>query len=460
MNLLHLLTACLALVYLGLFAGLLTSDKGRRILVLALRSLWLHKLRAFLSVLGIIIGTGAVIALMAFGEGSMHDALEDIRRQGATNIIIRSVKPPDDASTQRRSYIATYGLNYDDYERFLTIPVVTRGVPMRIFSTQVRRLEWTHNGRVVATTPAYTEVNQLSLASGRFLSEDDDRQMINVAVLAANVADRLFPFEDPIGQTVSMGTHFYRVVGVIKERMPTGGAGGSQAAEDFNNDIYIPLQTCVGRFGEKIFTRQSGSRSGEDVDLHQITLTIADPDKVRPAGQVVREMLESASAHKQKKDWSVTIPLDLLEVAERAKERFNNLLVLIASISLMVGGIGIMNIMLATVTERTREIGIRRALGAKRSDITRQFLVEAVVQTSIGGLLGVVLGLGSVWAIPWIVTQMATWGWLTATPLPARVHVESIFLSLTVSVSVGVLFGWYPSRRAALLDPIEALRHE
>lgn len=457
MNLLHHLTAGLALVYLGLFAALLASDKGRRILVLALRSLWLHKLRAFLSVLGIIIGTGAVIALMAFGEGSMHDALEDIRRQGATNIIIRSVKPPDDASTQRRSYIADYGLKYDDYEKFLTIPVVTRRVPMRIFSTQVRRLEWTHNGRVVATTPEYTEVNQLKLAAGRFLTQEDDRQMSNVAVLAANVAERLFPFEDPLGQTVCLGTHFYRVVGVIKERMPTGGAGGSQAAEDFNNDVYIPLQTCRARFGERIFIRQSGSRSGEKVDLHQVTLTISDPDKVRPAGDVVREMLER---YHLKKDWELTIPLDLLEVAERAKERFNNLLVLIASISLMVGGIGIMNIMLATVTERTREIGIRRALGAKRSDITRQFLVEAVVQTAIGGLLGVVLGLGSVWAVPRIVTQMASWGWITATPLPARIHVESIFLSLTVSVSVGVLFGWYPARRAALLDPIEALRHE
>ncbi|MFN4258751.1 MAG: ABC transporter permease [Gemmataceae bacterium] len=451
MNLLYFVTGCLTLTYLGLFGVLLSSDKGRRILVLALRSLWLHKLRAFLSVLGIIIGTGAVISLMAFGEGSMHDALEDIKRQGATNIIIRSVKPPEEASTQRRSYVAIYGLSYEDCERFQTIGAVTRIVPMRVFPQAVRRFERMHNGRVVGTIPAYTEVNQLEMACGRFLTEEDNQQMRNVAVLGAQVADQLFPYEEALGQTISLDKHTYRIIGVVKDRMPTGGTGGSQAAEDFNHDVYIPLQTCRVRFGELIYRRESGSRSGEKVQLHQVTLTISDMDKVRPTGDVIREMLGRAHA---KQDWVVTVPLDRLEEAERAKARFTRLLVLIASISLMVGGIGIMNIMLATVTERTREIGIRRALGAKRRDITWQFLVEAVVQTSVGGLVGVLLGIASVFVIP------VAWAWLTQAALPARLHVESIFLSLIVSISVGVLFGWYPSRRASLLDPIEALRHE
>jgi putative ABC transport system permease protein len=233
--------------------------------------------------------------------------------------------------------------------------------------------------------------------------------------------------------------------------MPTGGSGGSQAAEDFNSDVYIPLQTCKVRFGERIMIRQSGSFSGEQVQLSQVTLTVADMDKVRPAGEVVRGLLEQ---YHTKNDWMLTVPLDRLEEAERAKDRYTRLLAVIASISLLVGGIGIMNIMLATVTERTREIGIRRALGAKRRDITLQFLIEAVVQTTVGGLSGVLIGLATVFALP------PFWKWVADSHLPAKVNVLSIFLSVGVSVVVGVLFGLYPAWRAAQLDPIEALRHE
>lgn len=447
----YFITILLALVYFAWFLSLVSNDKGRRILVLALRSLWLHKLRAFLSVLGIIIGTAAVIALMAFGEGSMHDALEDIKRQGATNIIVRSVKPADESSTARRSFIAAYGLTYDDFERFLTITAVIRRVPMRVFPQEFRRLEHMYQGRLVGTTPQYTEVNKLDLSAGRFLNTSDDQQMLNVAVLGSVVADELFPFEDPLDQTVQIGPHFYKIIGIIKERMPTGGTGGSQAAEDFNHDIYIPLQTCRARFGEKVFIRQSGSRSGEMVELSQVTLTVNEIDKVRPTGQVIREMLER---YHLKKDWAVTVPLDRLEEAERAKARYTSLLVLIASISLIVGGIGIMNIMLATVTERTREIGIRRALGAKRKDITLQFLVEAVVQTTVGGLVGVGAGLSSVFLVPLL------WELINGSHLPHKIHVESIFIAVVTAISVGVASGLYPSWRASMLDPIEALRHE
>jgi putative ABC transport system permease protein len=179
-------------------------------------------------------------------------------------------------------------------------------------------------------------------------------------------------------------------------------------------------------------------------------LTVSDIDKVRPVGNMVSELLEER--HIQK-DWLVTVPLDRLEEAQRAKDRYTMLLVLIASISLLVGGIGIMNIMLATVTERTREIGVRRALGAKRRDITLQFLIEAIVQTTVGGLSGVILGVASIYIIPLVAT-------LVGAHLPAKFNESSFFLSLGVAITVGVAFGWYPARRAALLDPIEALRHE
>jgi putative ABC transport system permease protein len=452
----RVIIALFVVSFLVLLGVLLSSDKGRRGMVLALRSLWLHKLRSFLSVLGIIIGTLAVITLMGFGEGSMHDALEDIKRQGATNIIIRSVKPPDDSSGTRRVRVANYGLTFDDFERFLTISSVIRRVPMRIFPQEVRSLERKYVGRVVATLPEYVEVNTVELATGRFLAEDDDHFMKNVAVLGSGVADRLFPFGDPIGQTVCLGNpnnkFFFKIVGVLRDRMPTGAPGGSsQAAEDFNNDVYIPLQTCKVRYGEKVFIRMPGSFSGEQVQLSQVTLTVTDMDQVRPAGEVIQDLLRRFH---QKPDWAVTVPLDRLEEAERAKDRYTRLLAVIAGISLVVGGIGIMNIMLATVTERTREIGIRRALGAKRRDITLQFLIEAVVQTSVGGLIGVALGLGSVFLIP------VLWKWLAGTHLPAVVNVDSIFISLAASVGVGVGFGLYPAWRASQLDPIEALRHE
>ena len=444
----------LLVVFAILFSSLMTSAKGRRSFVLALRSLWLHKLRSALSVLGIVIGTGAVITLMGFGEGNMHDALEDIKRLGATNVIVRSTKPPENASSGRQQRIPIYGLTWADYERMQLIPTVTRLVPMRVFPQEVKYLERKFNGRMVGTTPEYQEVNQLEIATGRFLTSDDDHYGNNYCVLGSKIADELFPFEDPLDKSVLVGSHLYKVVGVIKDRIPTGGSGGSQAAEDYNGDVYIPLNTCNLRYGARFIYRKPGSFQAEVVELSQVTLTVQDMESVRPTGAVVQSLLEDLSLHPRKDDWALTVPLDRLEEAERAKDRYMILLAFIAGISLVVGGIGIMNIMLATVTERTREIGIRRALGAKRRDITMQFLVEAVVQTGVGGAVGVILGLAIVLAAPPLAK------WIASTHVPAMVNVTSIFGSVVVSIVVGVGFGLYPAMRAARLDPIEALRHE
>lgn len=440
--------------------GFFDPTKLRRSVALAARSLWLHKLRASLSVLGIVIGTSAVIALMAFGKGSMQDALNDIKRQGATNIIVRSVKPSDDSATSNRSFVATYGLTYKDLERFDTFgDSLIRRVPMRVFPSEIRYLDRQDSkGRLVATVPDYQVVNQLTiLEGGRFLSEEDERAMLNHCVLGSAVADKLFPFEEPLGRSVVIRSHEYRIIGVCAERTPTGGSGGSQAAEDYNHDVYIPLSTARRRIGDTVIIRSSGTRSGEKVQISQVTLTVdADFDssegrsKVKALGDAIKAMLKEDHP---RDDWAATVPLDRLEEAERAQDRFTSLLVLIASISLFVGGIGIMNIMLATVTERTREIGIRRALGAKQKDIISQFLVEAVVQTTVGGLAGVIIGLGIVFGAPPI------WKLATGGVLPAQVSWWSIVLSVGVSILVGVVFGLYPAWRAARLDPIEALRH-
>ena len=438
----------------------LARTKIGRTFGLAVRSLWLHKLRASLSVLGIVIGTSAVIALMAFGKGSMQDALNDIKQQGATNIIVRSTKPTDDSATAGRSFVATYGLKLTDLDKFGTFhDSLIRIVPMRVFPSVMRYLDrFDPRGRLVATTPDYQQVNKIELSTGRFLSDVDERGVVNNCILGSAVADKLFPYENAIDRTVQIGSNKYKVVGVAADRMPTGGSGGSQAAEDFNHDVYIPFSVGRAYIGATVFIRTSGSRSGEQVEVSQATLTVdADFDttegraKVKAVGDAIRDMLKETH---QKEDWLLTVPLDRLEEAERAQDRFTSLLVLIASISLVVGGIGIMNIMLATVTERTREIGIRRALGAKRRDIVTQFLVEAVVQTTVGGLAGVALGLTMVFGAP------PAWRLLTGGVLPALVSWWSIVLSVGVSVLVGVLFGLYPAWRAAKLDPIEALRHD
>ncbi len=436
-------------------------EKIQRTMVLALRSLWLHKLRAFLSVLGIIIGTAAVISLMAFGEGSMRDALDAIKRQGATNIIVRSVKPPEEGGgSGRKNMTANYGITRADWEFLEKINYAEAIVPMRIFQQEIRRMQFMKIGRVVATTEDYQKVNKFELAMGRFLSgsdevdeetEDDNIQMRNVAVIGSEIAEKLFPFQNPLSQTIVINRFHFVVVGVIKERMPTGAGGGSSSAEDFNSDVYIPMRTGRGRWGDRVYIRLSGSRSSEQVYLHQVTLKIDDMDHVKSTGNAIAYALKATHGYKQ--DWALTIPLDRLIEAEETRDRFTRLLVLIASISLVVGGIGIMNIMLATVTERTREIGIRRALGAKRADIILQFLIEATVQTMIGGLLGVLLGLSFVFAVP----VAASW---FGHNLPININYWSIVLSLVVSVVVGVAFGLYPAVRAAELDPIEALRHE
>jgi putative ABC transport system permease protein len=439
------------------FSG--AGTKLRRSLSLAVKSLWLHKLRSFLSVLGIIIGVASVIALMAFGEGSMQDALEDIKRQGATNIVVRSVKPADNSQSSQRSWVTTYGLVQRDLDRIRTFgDVILRVVPIRVFPTEIPYQDRTWPVRVIATTPEYADIHKFEMAGGRFLTEIDDFESKNVCVLGSEVADKLFPFENPLGREIELRSDNFTVVGVVRERMPTGGTGGSQAAEEYNKDIYVPLKTSVDFFGEVISQRTAGARTNERVQYNQITITVSDIDKVRPVGDAIRSILEQE--HGMVQDWVVTIPLDKLEEAERAKERFLTLMAMIASISLLVGGIGIMNIMLATVTERTREIGIRRALGAKQKDITLQFLIEAVVQTTIGGLCGVVIGLAAIYSVPPLYDQMLRWGWFTGMPLPAKIHVPIIFIALGFSIVVGVVFGLYPAWRASRLDPIEALRHD
>ena len=322
--------------------------------------------------------------------------------------------------------------------------------------------------RLLGVTSAYLEINHLELDYGRFIEQADMDRAENVCVLAADAALSLFGYEDPIGRTVqlhfNMAASLFTVVGVTKSRNPSAAIGGSLEGRDFNKDVYIPLESFRQRIGDQVITSRSGTTEGELVELSQVTATVASVGEVEGAANTVRDLLNLS--HKNN-DVSVVVPQELLRQAEMLRMLFNVLLVVIAGISLLVGGIGIMNIMLATVTERTREIGIRRALGATRTDIVYQFLAESISLTAIGGLVGVICGflclpatagllqviksgLPDVWAVlPPTIHNL--------TPIVTPISVGASFMT---SLIVGVSFGLYPAYRAALMDPIEALRHE
>jgi putative ABC transport system permease protein len=445
-------------------------DRLFRTLTLGYKSLLLHKLRSALAVLGILIGVMAVIWLVALGEGVSYQAQQQIKELGATNVIVKSVKPASTStgSSASSSFIVPYGLLRDDFERILMIPHVRRAVPVREIFSEARAGVRVSEVRLLGCTPAYFEINHLAMARGRFLTDRDSELHDNVCVIGDLAARALFAYEDPIGKMIEVYANFeaevYRVVGVTQNRTPSASIGGSLEGRDYNYDVYTPLTTFRDRVGDMVITARSGSREGEQVQLSQITVTVHDVSQVEDAADIIEILLEK---YHPTRDYSITVPKELLRQAEMLRMMFNVLLVLIAGISLVVGGIGIMNIMLATVTERTREIGVRRAMGATRRDIIQQFLAETTVLSAAGGFLGVALGFlcyPAVTLVKAVVEGRFPEVWTTLPPtiqqLEPRVAAWSIFVSFGISVVVGVLFGLYPARRAALMDPIEALRHE
>ena len=417
---------------------------------LGVKSLMLHKLRSVLTMLGIIFGVCSVIAMLAIGEGASYEAQQAIKKLGSQNIIIRSVKPPEDAkqSGSRRGFAIEYGLTYDDGARIQsTIPGVVRVLPVRIIRENVRYARTAIPCQVIGTLPTYTDIVGLDVVRGRFLSPTDELNHENVCVLTTSLALRLFPYQDPLRESIKINSFYYRIVGLVREKnMPEQRTqAGKMEGEPLDNNVYITLGAARSRFGEMLIRRTAGSFEAEKVELHQITVQMRDLASVEAADPQIKNLL--AHFHR-KTDYETIVPLQLLRQAEQTKRIFNIVLGSIAAISLLVGGIGIMNIMLATVTERTREIGIRRALGAKRRHITMQFLVETVVLSVGGGLVGVVVGV----IAPLIVSHLTT--------MKTIVTLWSVLVAFSISGAIGIIFGLYPAKSAAELDPIEALRHE
>ncbi|MBI5849536.1 MAG: ABC transporter permease [Planctomycetes bacterium] len=413
---------------------------------LGIKSLLLHKLRSALTMLGLLFGVSAVIGMLAIGEGASREALERIKALGSTNILVRSTKPPDNANQSSMSMwtALTYGLTYRDAERLkVALATAEKIVQVRETKSDMRADAHWMSSVAVGTEPDFLDVVGMRVHEGRWISAVDMMRKANVCVLGGQAAQTLFPLEDPLGETIRIDNDRYSVVGVLEELGRSSGSVGPP----LDMCVFIPMSTSQSRIGEETTRISGGSTTRERVELNEIKIKLRSIEDVMPAANVVRTSL--TDNHVDQSDVVVTVPLELLREAEESKEKWNFMMGCMAGISLLVGGIGIMNVMLATVTERTREIGIRRALGAKKAHVVQQFIVETGVLSGIGGLLGVIVG----WRVPYDVI----------TPLfkePTIVLVPHVLLAFGISFVVGVVFGLYPAWRAANMDPVEALRHE
>jgi len=418
----------------------------KRTLRAGIKSLWLHKLRSGLTMLGITFGVCSVIAMLAIGTGASEEALQQIEKLGSLNIIIQSVPPPDSQqASEETSRLREYGLTHEDAERIATtIPGVTTTVPARRIRQTVVHASHRMDTDLVGTVPSYKEVNNVQVLRGRFLTHTDMIKRGGVCVLGRTAAKVLFPLGDAIGSSILCGENRFRVVGIVTS-FARGEFGGKKMVGDPNSEVYVPLETMNLYFGENIVFGSSGTRTFERVELHELTVRVTSLDEVRRVERVIVAMLQSTH---DKDDYQIIVPLHLLVQARRTKRIFSIVLGSIAAISLLVGGIGIMNITLATVMERTREIGIRRAMGAKRRHIIFQFLTETLLLAWFGGGLGIALGI----LAPYLVEKFAG--------MRTIVTFWSLLLAFGISAAVGILFGIYPAYRAANMDPIEALRHE
>jgi len=421
-------------------------------LILGINNLRLHKLRALLTALGIIFGVAAVICMLSVSEGVTADELRMIQLLGTHNIILSSVKPPETTqASQSTTALLEFGITYADKQLLeKTVPHIKAIVPLKSVAQKVRRHDRQMNADVVGTTPDFFDCINVSAARGRLLNAEDEMDIKNVCVIGKQVQNELFAYADPIGESIFVeryeGTVPYTVVGVMAEVETAGTPARGVQERNINAEIYVPYATSITRYGDMQVKRSSGSREFVRTELDGMYVSVDHLENVLPVSEMVGRCLEHNHA---KMDYDMRVPLQTLQLAERKKRNSQYLLGFIAGISLLVGGIGIMNIMLATVTERTREIGIRRALGARRIHITVQFLVETVLLSTAGGLIGVLLGYsGST-----VISRIANWG-------DAIVQPWSVLISFGLSMIVGVFFGLWPAVQAARLDPIEALRYE
>ena len=408
-------------------------------LKLGLENLRVHALRSVLTMLGMIFGVAAVVAMLSIGAGAQQEVIAFIEQLGVRNVIVEAREASDNQVLQRVRKLSA-GLNFQDLravqasvDRLSASSGRKRIVPSKVLPKPQGEMP-----TVYGVAPSYQDIGSLRVASGRFFTAEESEISAPVAVLGQGTAASLFGTEDPLGRYVKVNQQWFRVVGVAGPEVTVQTDVAGLPAQDRNNVIYVPLMAAILRLEDAL--------SWQKDEIDGIYLQMAPGADIAATGELVRGLLDAS--HRGAGDFSVIVPAELLAQQQRTRRIFQIVMVAIASISLLVGGIGIMNIMLASVLERTREIGVRRAIGARRRDIVRQFLIETSLITVTGGLAGILLGV----ALSQLVGYLA--GWSTIVTL------ASIVLAFAVSVSIGLVFGLYPAVRASKLDPVVALHYE
>ena len=398
-----------------------------------------HRLRSLLTMLGMIFGVAAVVSMLSIGAGARQKVMALIEQLGVRNLIVEARETTDRQAHQKIRKISP-GLTFQDYRVIQdNISDIAVSTPRKRFTPSKTIPKSQQDAPAVfGVNPSYVQIAGLHLLEGRFFNEDEESQVVAICVLGSGAKSSLFGAADPIQQYVKVNEEWFRVIGVASPQLSTETEVAGIPSQDLNNIIYVPLNSAL--------LRMEDSYSNVRDEIDGIYLNLRSKADVSSVAQVVRAILDFS--HHAAGDFSVIVPAELLAEQRRTERLFNAVMVAIASISLLVGGIGIMNIMLANILERTREIGVRRAVGARQSDIVRQFVAEAMMISFVGGSFGIVFG--------FVMSRLIAWlaGWSTI------VTASSILLAFFVSIAVGLVFGIYPAVKAARLDPVEAIRHE
>ena len=396
-----------------------------------------HKFRSFLTMLGIIFGTASVIAMVSIGEGAKKQAIAKYQDLGISNIIIRDKDLTETELEQVRMKFSQ-GLSLRDAEVIREIvPGVTDVAPQSEAKMDAKYADKSSKATVIGITPSILKILNYQTEKGGFITDNHYERQLKVCILGSNLSRELFSYDDPVGKSVKLNDQWFEVIGVMQTKALFTETVGELAARDLNNDVYIPLST---------FNKRIPRENRFSSEIKQLTVKLDNSGMLVESAAVIRSILNRH--HFNNNDFSIIVPYELLKQEEKERRIYNLLLASIAAISLIVGGIGIMNIMLASVLERTNEIGIRRAIGGKRSDIMSQFVTEAVVLSISGGVIGVILGIS------------LSLGIALATDVQTSITFYSIIIAFGFSVLVGIAFGYLPAKNAASLSPIESIRHD